>query len=237
MKKISLIVMLCIFAALLSVTACATSLSDSLRIGNENYELLGGGKDDTVIRLYRGRFLEGFADGVPISELTDGDNVSEQIYMTRTKRGVTSYKTVVNGEAHDARGGSDAKQIYSVMAEPERVFKEKVEIDNVYCLDGDDSDGGIYIYFVTDKGDFVYYNSPGRSEREYLFPSDSFAKYARAALDARSDGGRLVSPDEINGAAEFEIKGKPDVLLTVACVLAVVGIAALCAVNVRMKRR
>lgn len=237
MKKISLVMFLCLFAVLLSVAVSATSLSDSLRIGNENYELLGGGGDDTVIRFYRGSFLEGFADGVPISDLTCGDNVSEQVFMTGTKRGITSFKTVVDGETHDARGGADAKQIYSVMSKPERLFREKVEIDNVYCLDGDDADGGIYIYFVTDKGDFVYYNNPERSEREYLFPRDSFAEYARAAVDARSGGGGPVSPDEISGASEFEIKEKPDVLLAVACVIAVVGIAALCGVNVRMKKR
>ena len=224
MKKISLFAAVILILALLSVDVAATSLSDSLRIGRDTYEMLSVTEEDTVIRLYNGAFFDGFAKGVPILTLTGDEYVTSQVYMTRSQRGADTFRTISDGEPRklDGRGRrADGKCIYDVVSKPERVLPRSADIDNVYCLDGE---RGIYIYFVTDGGDYVYYKKSAENEDEYLFPAETFTEYAKAAL-----GGDAFD------MTPFLIAEELDLFMVAASVIAVIGTIALCCCTVLLR--
>lgn len=231
MKKIPLCFAVIILVTLLSVNVSATSLSDSLRIGRETYELLGGVEGDTVVRLYHGDFLAGCAEGLPISALTGDEHVSSQVFMTRTRRGGETYRTIKDGEMKSferPKEYADGGSIYEVASKPERLFDRKVDVDNVYCFD-DEADSGIYIYFVTDRGDYVYYRQSEGNKDEYLFPAETFAEFARSVVSGQNSGHAFdMTP--------YLLCEDTDFFMIAAAVIAALGILALCGCGVLLRR-
>ena len=231
MKKISLCFAVIILVTLLSVNVSATSLADSLRIGRETYEMLGGVEGDTVVRLYHGDFLAGSAEGLPISALTGDEHVSSQIFMTRTRRGGETYRTIKDGELRlfeRPNRYADGGSIYEVASKPDRLFDRKVDVDNVYCFD-DEADAGIYIYFVTDSGDYVYYRQSAENKNEYLFPAETFVEFARSVVDGH-DGGDAFD------MTPYLLCEDTDFFMIAAAVIAALGILSLCGCGVLLRK-
>ncbi len=228
MKRISVVFLFITAMAAASMPllkpAAATSLSDSLRIGRDTLELLVSGDEDIVMRLYCGNFMDGFAEGESIAALTGEEYVSEQVYMTRPKRGHEVYRTIKDGEVHALDGGEpDGRSVYEIVSSPERILPGGARVENVWCLYGGD---GIYIYFVTNRGDYVYYKSSIEAEEEYVLPAEKFTEFARS----------------FTSGAEFDLspymieKNTIDVFFVAASALALLGVAALCGFAVFNRR-
>lgn len=224
MKKISYIsaIILLIFAAPVLISAsAATSLSDSLRIGNQTQKLLGGDGGD-FIRVYSGSFLDGFAEGETITSLTGDAHVKAQVYMARGRDGF--HCVCIDGETAaepDAGlvGTLDGETIFGIVSDPERILPGDAHVENVWCLDGDGDDDGLYIYFATSAGDYVYYKgAKGAADGGYMLPAGRFTEFAKAAV-----GGETF---DLAPYAVSEPQ-KPDLLLIAAAVIAAAGIALL----------
>lgn len=232
MKRVFAILSIFVMTWLMVVGAAATSLSDSLRIGKTTYEILGGVEGDTVIRLYHGKFMGGFAAGESISALTGEDYVTKQVYMTRSRRGRKTYRTISDGRLEETDEVSlDGDCIYNIVKNPGRVFSGKITIDNIWCLDGDSDERGIYIYFATDKGDYVYYRESADTDAEYLLPYEKFTEFARAVVNGPEGGA-----DAAYDLSPFLIKEEIDFFLIAAAVIAVAGTLALCGCTVLLRR-
>ena len=94
---------------------------------------------------------------------------------------------------------SDWSEFYKYAVYPERVFGAFTEVYNVYCLNGNASHDGVYIYYVTDKGDYVLYKEFLSSSEQFLFPVEDFYVYAKDVWELR------FSPDGVDGGGMPEL--------------------------------
>ncbi len=222
MKRISCFLSLPIISALLLSAlisaSAATSLSDSLRIGDKTQKLLGGG--DNVIRIYCGSFIDGFANGESISSLTGDGHVKAQVYMMQGSDGFR-YVCIDGDETSppdkNLEKSLDGNSMYDIVSDPERILPGDARVENVWCLDGDGDDDGIYIYFATSAGDYVYYKEQ-KDTGGYILPAGRFTEFAKASVQGTKFD---LSPYAVS------VQQKPDLLLIAAAVIAAVGIALL----------
>lgn len=181
--------------------------------------------DNVIFRFYNGYFMLGFAQKETIQELTSNPNyVLEEVYATSFD-GITTYKAKRNGMLTDPLNHHSEGNIFCNYAlSPNKLFKKlnfsssDLTINSIYCLDGEPSHDGIYIYFVTNKGDYVYYKEYASAEKEYLFPINEFYDFAKAIADERIQNGdrdgAFKPIEEIYNIANYEITEKNTPILS-----------------------
>lgn len=177
-KFILALVVCCI---LVSGVSAASSQWDSLTIEEDILEIISYDPNGLAFRLYTGAYMWGFADHKEISELLEEPYTSEIRYVRESGGVIRDYK-IEDGIAkesdwirHQVDDFFDAvSRIDSIIS----VLGEDVTVENIYCLDGEPNLDGIYIYFVTNQGDYVYYKDYTGAEDEYLIPLAQFYEFA-----------------------------------------------------------
>lgn len=199
MKRIiavlSVFIMLCSW---LPVYAQAT-IEDAFSVDTATREFLSVAENDTVIRFYSGYFMYGFSQGWSLEKtLNDGwSHMLTEYLIVSEENGqeVISYKRVKDGEIlQDSEEYSERKQkefteIYKLCKEPEKklsVLGPFITVNKVVFLEALRLDG-LYIYYETDVGDYVYFRrSLEAYEKEYLVPLEEFVEYAKEEQAIRS---------------------------------------------------
>lgn len=215
LKKLVVVLFAVCFMLVSVVPALAkTPVEDAFDIDAKTRALLEADEEDTVIRFYSGYFMHGFAKGMPLEEiLNDGwaHKLTEYIIISEENgKEVITYKRVraTDGELETVSDEIYEKmekwhtEVYKIIKDPEKklnVLGPFITVNKVVFLDGYYTDG-LYIYYETSIGDYVYYRLCPEEDEEYLVPLDEFVEYAKEEQAIRSvtDGG--------NGGNETAIK-------------------------------
>lgn len=203
---------------------------------------------NVIFRFYNGYFMLGFAQKATIQEIINNpDYVLEEVYATSVD-GITMYRAKRNGTLTDPLDHHSEGNIFRNYAlSPNKLFKKStfsssdLTIDSIYCLDGEPSHDGIYIYFTTNKGDYIYYKEYASAEKEYLFPINEFYDFAKAIADERIQNGALDGAfkpiEEIYNIANYEITEKNTPILSWLLPLIIfLLIAAGCIIGLFLKK-
>lgn len=188
---------------------------DAVRIDEQSVAKFRNYDSDRIIRIYNGYYMWGFAEGKPIAELLEAPYVLEEVYFIASpKSGEGIYKVERDGVIQTIHMSYDeGKELHDIIMSHEdlmqRFVSSDVEIANLYCLDGEPSHDGIYLYFVTNQGDYVYYKESAFLEEEYLFPVQDFYDFAKVIHEARvknKDGDGWMRPvEELYDLSSYKI--------------------------------
>ncbi len=213
------IVMLCLLLITIAVMPLMVNAEeimrkeDSTKISEEIKNQLALQKDEEVIRIYNIPLRFAFTEYSNINEVLASNEVLQIYYAVKSTNELLVYKEIYDG-------GCREYEIYSRNQKAMNAFEndniiEKISSDiivyNTYYLSGESSHMGTAIYYVTNKGDYVYYNYYELGEGEYLFPIDAFCKYQKAIIDEYAkypdrDGG--ISIDQLWDLSPYDINSK-----------------------------
>lgn len=199
-KRVLVIFILCIAVSFTGISrAFATKdiydPKDSLTISEEVTEKLNVMPHEHIIRMYHGSIMFAFSKGMKLDDiLIDNEMILQEIYMIAPiVKGsnitvVNSYKAETDGKFHtlSVRGYWHDTDIYMNVIFPEKVFDKaslKVEVENVYLLTEADPHPSAYIYYKTDRGDYVYFRENIAFGKEYLFTADEFYDFAKVVME------------------------------------------------------
>lgn len=206
---------------------------DSRAISSEEKELLGAGNNDILIRVFNGAFLYGFTLGASIDELTGPKYVLEEMivsYRQGVPDSAVCYR-IDDSVANKIDGLESAASVFAQYTSGSAVDKleKKIKgtISSIVCLCGETSYDGIYVYYKTDKEDYVLYKEYASAEKTYLFPFADFQtvtkEYRKKKMEMLYDengevrkGGSLRLEDAVNvGKYEFSLNAIEGWIITI----------------------
>ena len=185
-KLISLFLVVCCIASFIP-NAYAVARNDSLRISEDEITAVKDNNNQTILKLYAGSFMHCFAEGKGIAEIVSDRTAS---YMLISPNGEIIYKNFRNGQVqklNPSTGISDWSNFYQFALEPNTVFDPSVDVQNIYCLNGEPNHDGVYIYYETSSGDYILYKEYLSASVTYLFPLDDFYKLAEIVSAERKN--------------------------------------------------
>ena len=216
MKKIVFIISSLLFALLLSVMAFADE-NDCRNISKEERDAIGVEDTETLIRVYNGAYLHGFANNEKIEDLTSSKYVLEEILVSFRKddyESITCYR-IDNSLVNNVHGLEKASVVLAEYTSESTVEKLEKKIGStirgVVCLCGEPSHDGIYIYYKTDIGDFVLYKEYASSDNAFLFPINDFYAFAKAFYEKKlstlyDNNGEVRKGASLRLEDEFDLK-------------------------------
>lgn len=202
---IAFVLLVCTILSPVPVSA-NTPVEDAFTVDSETRAILSASEDDTVIRVYFGIFMYGFSLRQSIEDIfNDGWSLHGTYYLiaSNDKNGEQSLvcKCVEDGAvvSQEYESGSFyAKSIeqlhknnltyYDLIGECERILSALgpfVTAEKTVFMHGLPVDG-MYIYYETNIGNYVYYKDHPEAEEEYLVPLETFYDYAEVVQAARS---------------------------------------------------
>lgn len=223
MKKM-VIIMLCLFCITtinISAYGRTNESYDSLTIADNIKDLLDVSSDKIIIKYYNGLFIPGFAKEENINILISDKYVIEDVYMIKEYDKILS-KVVRGGKSVELFESEEASLIYSFYEKYAIKYSRYLEIDgliNIYCLNGDSSYDGVFIYYVTANGDYVLFKENCYSENMYFFELDEFYKFAKVVYEDRVKNALLIGGnrpvEELYDMTGFKIYTKNQNLTTI----------------------
>lgn len=212
MKRVLCVLLTIIYLLCFAVPTFAhTQVEDAFDIDEETRTLLSVSEDDTVIRFYCAYSMYGFSQGWSLEEtLNDGWSHKYTEYLIVSEddgQEVLSYIQVKDGEIQQIsdefndRKQKEFTEIYKICKDPEKklsVLGPFITTNKIVFLEEVMFDG-LYIYYETSIGDYVYYRRSLESDEiEYLVPLDEFVEYAKEEQAIRSvteggGGGELAA--------------------------------------------
>lgn len=207
MKKIFIWTILIGFMLIFGcVPVRAEECYDSVNIPPKEKQLVQDSPSDTVTKLYTGMFMGAFSEKQDIQAMTSEavkkkDAVEE--YLVQSDDGGTELRQIIEDEWVFTIGPSVGEAGWGTFVtyarSPDKVFDFPVTVSNVYCLNGVRNHNGAYIYYVTDKGDYVLYKEWLDDDKEYLLPVEKFYDFAKIIYEERrksnGDGGQMSVED------------------------------------------
>ena len=205
MKKVIFLVILITVMSVFCFAASAEQ-GDSVSVTRADKQNMGIGTAEIVIKYYNGAFMHGFAKGASIEELTGEEYVLEEIYGSSPTRLAlpVSNKTVRQGQIVNLQRISTGDVEWFMQNAPDAaVFALRAvgsaNVTGVWCLSGESSHDGVYIYIQTPKGDCVLYREYATAQKTYLFTVEEFFKFAEAVEADRYENRDLKGgPTPIN---------------------------------------
>ncbi len=220
MKK-ALAYMMTLFLLLGACTfpAAAEEKFDSLNIPKDELQLLETElekePENTVVKLYRTSPMRMFSQKSSIEAILGPDQEVYEVYLIKTIDN-TKFMQMYEGKMARISSMVTALEIWvdfvEYALEPSKVFDETVKVLNIYCLMGTAVNDGGYIYYVTDKGDYVLYKSNMTLEIEPLMPVADFYEIAQKVCE-ENDLAAAMGWDCGNAAGEFnssELSSRPE---------------------------
>ena len=215
--------------------------ADSRLVDSSVLENIEEAKASNTIKIYHGMFMWLFAEGKSIEEIIGDSSLLTPYYAVREGLGY-SYYAERQGEMRTIIAGADRKAL-SYVSSPKQVLSKAspfLSVKNVYYLDGDSSRDGIYIYYETDKGDYVYYKEYAEAEYGYLFPVKEFYDFAKIVEAEReknrfSEGGPTLLSDVVD-ISSYKVTPISPLLVALGIFACVAAIAVLAVIIVKKKR-
>ena len=216
MKKTVLFIVY-LFMSLSVVLANAIDL-DCRSIPQTQKDALDVDESIGIIRVYNGYYLHGFAAGDTIDNLISDKYVLEEMLVTYEKgsRAQINCYGIRDGNINRLEHGYglDMSVFLKYTSDNNTVMIEKkikAKIHSIVCLSAESSHSGIYIYYITEKGDYVLYKEYADSTATYLFPIEEFsaacAKYREEKRKSLVDENGEVR----KGSAAFRFSDVPNV--------------------------
>lgn len=152
--------------------------ADSLTFSDSIYDVINTANKNNTIKIYNGTFMHLFAERKNIEEIITDESLLAPYYAVQGIFSSPEYY-YVDGEDSQKIGinppeiGSTLRYITSPLMVLNQV-SPFISVQNVYYLNGDASHDGIYIYYKTNKGDYVFYKEYATAEESYLFPLEDF---------------------------------------------------------------
>lgn len=193
--------MICLSLSIYSVSIVAMETEDSIRISSDEMQVVQNTSQDIIVKLYGGYFMDDFNEEKRIGDIINNDDL-HILYMIIGRRGHISYKHNYHGEIVKISSSmlrSDWTDFHQYAISTGMVFDNSFEVNQVYCLNGEPSHDGVYIYYSTNKGDYVLFKEYLDSDEEYLFPLEDFYRFAKVVYEDRylnrykDGGGRPVN--------------------------------------------
>ncbi len=214
MKRICIFILI----AVLTICSCSVSVSaeeiyDSLKISEDEIKALSLDEGQLVLaKLYCGSFMKEFGEKASVDILTADNNVQDEVYMIKSGTDIYYYH-IYDGKPY---GISISKteswdDFCNYALKTDEVFDSSITVKNVYCFNGEQSCDGVYIYYVTDKGDYVLYKEYLIAEKQYLFPVSDFYDFAEKVhaerlKNAYSDSGAYAYSGGISVETLYDLK-------------------------------
>lgn len=241
MKRLLILTLATIMCVAPFILPVAAEINDSLHLSSEEESRLDLSPGDTVITLFGNNFMKAFSDQEDIVTMVERSVERSTItYMIVPMLGEAIYKKPYKGEItklNPATGISDWSDFYTYAVSPNKVFGSSVKVNKVYCLDGDRSCDGVYIYYDTDIGEYVLFKEFLSYDEAYLFPLSDFYEFAKAVYDERllykdMDGGGGAPIEELFDVENYLFKPKSTfngipIGLTIGAVIIVGGVLCL----------
>ena len=191
---------LCFFVALLILLSCTVVASgavdyDSVNIPPDEFSSVQESKKDIVVKLYNSSYMKGFSQGKSVEEMISTSLQTVYMVIEQPFKNNITYKAYYkDGKLYDLAFPTDWSEFYIYAISTDLVFDSSIKVNKVYCLDGEPSHNGVYIYYETNKGDYVLFKEYLTAEDTYLFPIEDFRDFAKAVCEENernkgADGG------------------------------------------------
>lgn len=208
MKKTVFICVLLICVIIASMPVSATTLvEDAFTIDDETRTLLSVSEDDTVIRVYFGYFMFGFSQRWSLEEtFNDGWSLKKTSYVIASSgdggnmelttkclnEGIVMEEPLPNPNGQTSSNAvyatRSAQKFYDMIDETSHILSVLgpfVTVQKTVYMHGYPMDG-VYIYYETNIGDYVYYKNDWVDDEEYLVPLEEFYNFAEVEQEYRS---------------------------------------------------
>ncbi len=249
MKQVILFFIVAIFLVTpLSFSVSAEEIYDSLQLSPQELELVCN-EGETVVKLYSSGFMDAFSEKQTIETILSKDSEFHEIYMVYSENSL-QFKHFYKGTL-----ATITQTIYlpewanfvSFACSPEKIFDSSVHVQRVYCLDGEHSHDGVYIYYVTDQGDYILYKEYLSAEKEYLFPLADFHEFAKLEWEDRikhayEDGGGtpieelMMEIQSPNVQPADEVYDAPYLVIALATIITAGGVVTYVVIKRRRRR-
>ena len=174
---------------------------DSLNLSAGEKEAIGISDDNIqIVKKYRAHWCFVFPETTSIEEVLESQEMLLPHYIIYNDNGVDSYQMINNGKSEKVdiltvlEQSLDEEYIKKMNAGSSQLTEvaDNIEIYNMYYLE-DTSYLGKCIYYVTNKGDYVYYSSYLTDEKK-LHTAEEFVELITRIKDERAQ-----YPDEEGG--------------------------------------
>lgn len=240
MKKRIFAILLCLFMTFCQVNVYAASPYDSVILDSDEEDSVKKHEYERVIKAYENFFWLEFAKEKDIYKIVEDSNSNGYFVYSFSNPirafGMTPKRYLRDGEIidHTDSSNTDLKgEFFKYAIYPEYVLGPNVCVIETYCLDGQMTGEGCFIYYVTDNGDFVLHKHGVANDDLYLFPAQEIYTIAKSLVDLwhkESENVGLSYPTEV--LSEYKIT--PDIFyLFVSPILLICFIP----VFIRNKRR
>lgn len=197
-------------------TSSGSVIYDSVNIPDNELAAVKDNETDIVIKIYNGFYLPGFDQRATIEELLSDKYVLKEEYMVFYNPYSVNYKIIEDGVvgriySHFTSFYEDV--IYEYALSYESLFSSveatkllrDLSVSEIYVLDGAPSVDALYIYFVTNHGDYVYYNN---LTDQYLMPIELFYDFVETMQknrDPYADGGNVENIEDIIDLSNYKV--------------------------------
>ena len=230
--------------------------TDSLTFSDSVYERIDNANHSNTIQIYNGTFMHLFAERKSIEEIVTDESLLDPYYAVKGIFSSPEYYYVKDGTSQKISVNSPAiDSTLRYVTSPNSVLNHIspfLAVQNVYYLNGDASHDGIYIYYKTSKGDYIYYKDYAEAEESYLFPLEDFycmaetmeekvqrEKQEKEHLDSIHKylfGGPTLLSDIVD-ISSYRITPRNSVALYVGIAVIVLAVGAVAFVLIRRKCR
>ena len=194
----------------LDTTVFALQNEDSVNISEQMRLALQDHPDDIIIKWYGCAFMHYFAEGKPVSEMLNdktlnGDESAIYMIFSSETDQVIYKRYTQNGVYRIDRNFvrcAEWDRLYPYIEDPSKVLGKSITVTNIYCLNGEDSLDGVYIYYVTDQGDYVLYKEYLLADDMYLFPAEDFYAFAKVVYEERISSSRGPNGEPLYGGGK-----------------------------------
>ena len=197
------------------------------------YEEFGESDFDAIVEIYHISAHPYFSDdNASIDELTRGG--TKAVFYLLLEDNQTSYVRMAEDGIERIENSEPYCEYWDDFVRyalnPDLVFAAKYKVEAVYCLHGLWGEG-MFIYYKTDKGDFLLQRDYGDDRKTYLFPYDEFCNLSKEVVSnfppsVIQEGYSRPSYIDIS---EFEFKENTisDVINAILCALCFGTVSAL----------
>jgi hypothetical protein len=182
---------------------------DSFQIEENIQNQIATKNTESVMRLYNVEITPAFSQYDNIYDILSSDHVLEICYVTTNSANQYQFFISKGNEMISAPQYTVNNQALQVCMEHEIIknVDDEIVVNNVYYLSGESCHMGTAIYYITNKGNYVYYNH--YTIGEYLFPVAAFCEYQKAVADEMIANGHLdggVDLGEIWDLSPYDFK-------------------------------
>lgn len=229
--------------------------SDSLVFSDSVYESIDNANRNNTIQIYNGTFMHLFAERKSIEEIITDESMLEPYYAVKGVFSSPEYYYIKDGASQKISINPLAiDSTLRYVTSPDSVLNHIspfLTVQNVYYLNGDASHDGIYIYYKTSKGDYIYYKDYAEAEESYLFPLEDFyslaetmteklqqEKQEREHLDSIHKylfGGPTLLSDVVD-ISSYRVTPQNPVFLYIGIVVVILAVGTVLFVFIRKKR-